>query len=292
MAKTTLTTDWICIATSGFTIDRREISKQDLKDMAESYDPNEYSSMIWLEHYRWQNFGKVLALKTEEKGEETKLYAKISPNSELLRLNNAGQKVFTSVEILPNFNNSGKAYLGGLAITDSPASRGTTELNFSTRGLAKDTILGNPEPFSIQEETTETEKKKFFNTLFNFFNKETNDKKEFDLDQKDKANIGKHSTQEEIEMTEEQLQKFAITVATETAKACAEHFNAQKTPAPTPEEKPQETVSAEEFNALKTQFDEMVQKFNALEHVGVTAIPTGLPQKEENAFKIKETYGF
>lgn len=37
----------------------------------------------------------------------------------------AGQKVYTSMEIRPNFSNSGKCYLIGLAVTDDPASLGT-----------------------------------------------------------------------------------------------------------------------------------------------------------------------
>ncbi|HEY0208634.1 GPO family capsid scaffolding protein, partial [Acerihabitans sp.] len=41
------------------------------------------------------------------------------------------QKIYTSMEVQPNFANSGKAYLVGLAITDDPASLGTEMLAFS-----------------------------------------------------------------------------------------------------------------------------------------------------------------
>lgn len=45
----------------------------------------------------------------------------------------AGQKVYTSMEIRPNFANSGKCYLVGLAVTDDPASLGTEYLEFCSR---------------------------------------------------------------------------------------------------------------------------------------------------------------
>lgn len=48
-------------------------------------------------------------------------------------LNDQGQKLFTSIEIWPNFAGSGKSYLTGLAVTDTPSSLGTQELYFSRR---------------------------------------------------------------------------------------------------------------------------------------------------------------
>lgn len=61
------------------------------------------------------------------------LEAQLKPNDKLLRLNDAGEKVFTSIEIRPNFRGRGKAYMTGIAVTDEPASVGTQELYFSSR---------------------------------------------------------------------------------------------------------------------------------------------------------------
>jgi hypothetical protein len=61
------------------------------------------------------------------------LEAQLKPNDKLLCLNDQGEKLFTSIEITPNFASSGKAYLSGLAVTDSPASLGTQELYFSRK---------------------------------------------------------------------------------------------------------------------------------------------------------------
>jgi hypothetical protein len=57
----------------------------------------------------------------------------LKPNQKLLWLNDQGEKLFTSIEIWPNFAGTGKAYLTGLAVTDEPASLGTQELYFSRR---------------------------------------------------------------------------------------------------------------------------------------------------------------
>ncbi|WP_248696658.1 GPO family capsid scaffolding protein, partial [Providencia rustigianii] len=46
-------------------------------------------------------------------------------------MNKKRQKVYTSVEINPNFSDMGSAYLVGLAVTDNPASLGTSMLEFS-----------------------------------------------------------------------------------------------------------------------------------------------------------------
>ncbi len=59
------------------------------------------------------------------------LYAALEPNEQLLAINRKGQKIFTSVEISPNFAGTGKFGLVGLAVTDNPASLGTEALTFS-----------------------------------------------------------------------------------------------------------------------------------------------------------------
>ncbi|WKD48348.1 GPO family capsid scaffolding protein [Microbulbifer spongiae] len=140
-----LTTNWVKVATSGPTVDGREIPAQDIVDMAEGYDPAEYTANIWYEHIRiFGNLGKVVALKAraDDKGRQC-LFARLAPTDELLFLNNNGQKLFTSIEIQPEFAGTGKAYLAGLAVTDSPASLGTTELQFK-RALKPDNYFARP----------------------------------------------------------------------------------------------------------------------------------------------------
>ena len=73
-----------------------------------------------------------------ERGSDGKLalFAQIDPTQDLVVMNQARQKLFSSVEIDPNFADTGEAYLVGMAVTDSPASLGTEMLAFCN-GLAE-----------------------------------------------------------------------------------------------------------------------------------------------------------
>ncbi|WP_267269637.1 GPO family capsid scaffolding protein [Pseudomonas protegens] len=130
---------WKRVATSGPTCDGREILPQDLRDIAETYKPSTYTAVIWCDHERWTgSHGTVYAVRLVEEAEDLEpgqiaLEAQLKPNDRLLYLNDQGQKLFTSIEITPNFAQTGKAYLTGLAVTDEPASLGTQELYFSKR---------------------------------------------------------------------------------------------------------------------------------------------------------------
>src|SRR5690606_38778722 len=85
------------------------------------------------------------------------------PNDSLLALNKKGQKIYSSMEIQPKFSDTGKAYLVGLALTDSPASLGTEALEFSaqhgtftSRKQDKDNLFSAAEEAELEfDEVTE-----------------------------------------------------------------------------------------------------------------------------------------
>ncbi|MEV3817088.1 GPO family capsid scaffolding protein [Aeromonas salmonicida] len=133
MSATTLRTDWVCIATEGKAVDGRDITRDWLTDMAETYDPDFYTALLWPEHDRWSNFGVVQALKTVEVDGKLKLFAILCPNRDLIYYNQSGQYQFCSIEPFENFADTGRTYLLGLGVTDEPASLGTTRLKFSTK---------------------------------------------------------------------------------------------------------------------------------------------------------------
>lgn len=130
---------WKRVATSGPTVDGRVILPQELRDIAETYSTATYTASIWSEHERWYGaHGTVFAVRLTEDSEDLQpgqvaLEAQLKPNQRLLYLNDQGEKLFTSIEVTPDFANTGKAYLTGLAVTDSPASLGTQELYFSRK---------------------------------------------------------------------------------------------------------------------------------------------------------------
>ncbi|MBA6131351.1 GPO family capsid scaffolding protein [Pseudomonas juntendi] len=134
-----LVTSWKRVATSGPTADGREIKAQDLRDCAETYSPSKYTAVIWVDNQRGSGaHGTVYSVRLVDndtglaKG-QVALEVQMKPNARLLQLNRDGEKLFSSVEITPNFAGSGRAYMTGLAVTDEPTSLGTQELYFSKK---------------------------------------------------------------------------------------------------------------------------------------------------------------
>lgn len=147
-----LTTDWITIGTAGPTVDGRNISEQMLLDAAESYDPEEYTAVISSDHMLWLfgNFGEVCKVRTttDKKG-RIAMQAQIHPNRRLIEMNARGQKLHTSMELDTNFAGTGKTYLMGLAVTDEPASLGTSALKFSRKDGSNPLMIGK----AVEQET-------------------------------------------------------------------------------------------------------------------------------------------
>ena len=152
----------ICILTAGPTIDGRHIEQQVIDDIAELYDPKTYNARINEDHWRWgEKFGSVLSVEKRD----SELWAVLKPNSKLLGAVERGQLLHTSCEIRADYAGTEKSYLTGLALTDEPASLGTTEMHlsadkadgnstfFSTGGTVSLTTLSGKE-CNEQEERT------------------------------------------------------------------------------------------------------------------------------------------
>ena len=141
------------VAVAGSTTDGRVIEATWIQQMADSYDPNTYTALGNLEHYRgfspsseFGTYAKVTALKAEEVEingtKKLALFAQVDAFDQLLALHNAGQKLFTSIEVNPNFADTGKAYLVGLAFTDTPASLGTQIMEFAAKQPEANPFVG------------------------------------------------------------------------------------------------------------------------------------------------------
>lgn len=150
-------TDFFRVAVAGDTIDGREITAQDIRDMAETFDFSVYPSKVWLEHMRsifpdgyFKNYGNLVRLKCVENdplGDEkvTALYAQLDVHPEVVEWANDNQKLHTSIELTRNYRSTGKAYCSGIALTDSPASFGTETLKFCKENSANNAALySNP----------------------------------------------------------------------------------------------------------------------------------------------------
>lgn len=135
------------VAVEGSTAtDGRTIERSWLTDIAAGYNRATYGARINLEHIRgyspnsdFKAYGDVLSVKTENvtislnNKDETRLalFAEIEPTDDLVAMTKKKQKIYTSIEVAPNFAGTDKAGLVGLAVTDSPASLGTEVLVFS-----------------------------------------------------------------------------------------------------------------------------------------------------------------
>lgn len=160
------------VAVEGATTDGRSIEKQWLLDAAETYNRTTYAARVNLEHIRgitadgpFQAYGDVLSLKTEtidltvggKPEKRLALFAEIDALEPLVAMNKKAQKLYSSIEISPNFANTGKAYLVGLAVTDSPASLGTELLQFAAKAEVNPLAGRKQDPanlFSAAEETS------------------------------------------------------------------------------------------------------------------------------------------
>ena len=222
-----LKTDWVVVATSGPTIDGREIDPKWLTDAAEVYNPDEHTAMLWPFHADsgWRaftnNYGLIDALKTEKMGDKVQLKARLMPNRFLIEANKAGQKLFTSIEVKENYMGTGKFFLSGIAVTDTPASINTTRLQFSQG----ETIhMGSVEEFCFTlQSDDEMAKKGWFSRLFS----SAPHKQETDTTMNEQQFS---QLMDAINKTGERLGKLEEDVA---------HFSAQNAPENTGDDKPE-----------------------------------------------------
>lgn len=129
------------VATEGATTDGRAITREQIDQMAKNFNPAKYGARVWVEHMRglysdspFRAHGDVLAVEARDVEEGKRaLFAQIKPLPELVAMNKAGQKIYTSIEMHPKFADSGEAYMTGLGVTDSPASLGTEVLTFAAQ---------------------------------------------------------------------------------------------------------------------------------------------------------------
>ncbi len=97
----------------------------------------------------------MTALKTEEQDGKLGLLAQIDPTDELVAMTKARQKVFSSMEVQPEFADTGEAYLVGLAVTDNPASLGCEVLQFSAKAKTNPLASRKQDPSNLFTEAVE-----------------------------------------------------------------------------------------------------------------------------------------
>jgi hypothetical protein len=263
----------ICILTAGPTIDGRYIEQQVIDDIAELYDPVVYNARINEEHWYWgEKFGSVLSVEKDG----NRLMAVLKPNSKLLSTIEGGQLLHTSCEIEKNFANSGRSYLTGLALTDDPASLGTTEMHLSARRpedkgkdifstgstISKKMLTGNA--------LDEQEERSFITKLMSFMSnnrhQEQNNKEDNDMSEELKALLTKNTEQNEAVATA--LNILATAVEKLSVGNVGETSLTPTTPAPPADGSNAiaegNTELSAKVDALSTQLSELTTKLSAM----------------------------
>ena len=149
MANQATTRKKFKVMTSGTTVDGRNVTRAQLHAMAAAYNPAVYGARVNIEHYLspfpdsvFSAMGDVVSLSAEDINEgplagEAHLFAEIEPAQRMKDMIAAGKKIYSSIEMHPNFPLTKGPYLIGLAMTDTPASLGTDKLKFTAEKRAE-----------------------------------------------------------------------------------------------------------------------------------------------------------
>lgn len=254
-------TDWVCVLSAGATIDGRNVSEQAIDEMVETYDKDTYNARINIEHsaYGWK-LGSVESLKSEVIDGKKKMFAVLAPNDYFISLLQAGQKLHTSVEFMPNFAGTGKAYLTGLALTDNPASLGTTELKLSASAPSAE-VISSAEVLSVSLKPE--------NSILSFFKKEPVKMDKDTLEAMAQMNALMKQTAELLNEVAAKQQASAKVAAQSEAPAEPDQGDKYE------EIKAELEQTRQELNALKTAFE------NTALNNGKRSEATGLSESED-----------
>jgi hypothetical protein len=272
-----LLTPFLVLATAGATVDDREIQEQWLIDIADTYNQQKYTAQINVDHIDWWgNYGQVVEVRLGKDSEgNTVLEGVLNPNHYLIELNKDGQKLFMSVEITPNFQGQGKAYLTGLAVTDRPASTGTAKLIFSKQN--SDCHYTSPVSFMLSfkdiEEPTEQEEHLFkkFLTIFKNENKPNLKQETFKQEDNEMSQIQLDKLEETVVNLSRQLQSAVKSIADLGEKFIGNQPDENETTKPETEVKKLREEVLVVKNKLAELSEELPPKFSVDDHSGDNA---------------------
>lgn len=287
MAQEIKISDWLCIAQEGKTIDGREIKREWLESMAKNYSPELYQALIWCEHDDpvWRQFsanlGTIEELTLEEKNGKLRLLARLRANAILQSMNEQEQKIYSSVEVLPDFPEEGEYYLVGLAATDQPASTGLSRLSFSTNKngfrTAPVLLFGNNEIGNPKQNIN----------LLKLINREKYSMTPEEIDallaQLSEANNSIQELQEQNQKLLDQLENGNTEAAQETAEEIQDQIDDVEKNVDTAQDVAAGAEASAEYSKLakqiaqlKKQNDALQQRFNALSKTPINQQKPGI----------------
>lgn len=281
-------TGWVVLATEGATVDARSISKDWINQMAANYDQELYQARIWPEHFRssWgpyegKAWGDVIALKAADMDGKLRLFGKLRANDYLIAANKDDQKLYLSIEPEPDFQGKGTCYLMGLAVTDSPASTGTSRLKFSIGTNTHEHEYSALETLSASDfiSSDAPDEKSLFALLSKFFSRhqpapEPTEEEPMNKEQFD-ALMGKvDGIVIKVGELEGKVAEFSKKPADDKPADKPEDTVTDK-----PADKPEVGITAEQFSKLENAISGLVTKVDGME-TKFTALSKEVPHQE------------
>ena len=258
----------ICILKAGPTIDGRNIEQKIIDDIAETYNPKLYNARINEDHWQYgPKLGDVLSV--EKRTDE--LWAVLKPNSRLLSNIERDQLLHTSCEFYPDFASSGRAYLSGLAMTDEPASLGTTQVHLSANSdkCKGQESLSSGATVSLEmlsgKEHSDQEIKTLLSKIFSLFSGNQPASLSKKEDEEEEAEMSKEL---EVLLTKNTEQNEAVATALSSLANAVTKLSAGKeeTVPPAEEEVPPDTTAelSKTVEALSAQMTALTTKLSAM----------------------------
>ncbi|WP_339420537.1 GPO family capsid scaffolding protein [Photorhabdus akhurstii] len=143
----------LTVCTEGMTLNGFAVTREQIQQMADNYNPRLYAARLNLEHVKslypdslFRHYALVKsagAYEIKDGPLQGKLALEVTveldeeKDAAVFKLNQTGQKIFSSIEFYSCFPQTQSAYLTGIALTDTPAAVGTEliKLSVQERGL-------------------------------------------------------------------------------------------------------------------------------------------------------------
>ncbi|MGV8004485.1 GPO family capsid scaffolding protein [Photorhabdus temperata subsp. temperata] len=143
----------LTVCTEGMTLNGFAVTREQIQQMADNYNPRLYAARLNLEHVKslypdslFRHYALIQSANAYDVKDgplQGKLALEVTveldeeKDAAVFKLNQTGQKIFSSIEFYSHFPQTQSAYLTGIALTDTPAAVGTEliKLSVQERGL-------------------------------------------------------------------------------------------------------------------------------------------------------------
>lgn len=261
------------VAREGQTVDGRELTRQEIQEMADTYNPEHYAGRINIEHFGgwspeppFNAYGDILKVEAVDENGKLHLYNEISALPNFVALNKKGQKIYPSIEFYRNFAGTGKAYQVGLGMTDTPASLGTQAIKFSNNRHSLST-QPDSEIYITMSEQNQNEGKSLIEQLKEAFTPAPKPKEQFSDELAAQLTQGVVQCLNGLKTLTQEISTIKQTLSAPPAPAAVpEQQTTQTPPATAPEQQTTQTQPAVPGADLNATLQQIAQSVSGLQN--------------------------